>query len=246
VPEVSFMTEAAAAAVTELAERATLVPTTTRTARQLARVRLPGTASRYAVAANGGLLLVDGVEDPDWSTWIAGKLAESVPFGAVWDHVERTCDPEWTLKLRDAHGLFCYAVLDLDRVPAGFTEAEARWAGERGWRTCLQGRKFYWVPTALTKSAAVAEVARRTGAGTVLAAGDSLLDSDLLAAADMAIHPRHGALRDAGWSAPHASLTLGTGLLAGEEIAMWFVERARHIGASKAPGRLASKLSNVE
>ena len=34
----------------------------------------------------------------------------------------------------------------------------------RGWQLSLQGRKLYWVPRALTKSAAVAEVARRVGA----------------------------------------------------------------------------------
>ena len=62
----SFMTETAAELLRSLT--AHVVPTTTRTLEQLARVRLPGPPSRYAIASNGGHLLVDGVPDPAWST----------------------------------------------------------------------------------------------------------------------------------------------------------------------------------
>ncbi|MFI0487239.1 hypothetical protein [Actinomadura sp. 9N215] len=68
------------------------------------------------------------------------------------------------------------------------------WCTERGWRTSLQGRKVYCLPAGLTKAAAAAEIARRTGASTTLAAGDSLLDIDLLEAADPSIRPAHGEL----------------------------------------------------
>src|SRR5206468_11420132 len=70
-----------------------------------------------------------------------------------------------------------------------------RSAEERGWQLSMQGRKLYWVPRSLRKSAAVAEVARRTEADTVAAAGDSLLDIDLLEHADIGIAARHGELR---------------------------------------------------
>ena len=50
----SFLTEAAADALRALQDVATVVPTTTRTPEQLARVRLPGPPARYAIAANGG------------------------------------------------------------------------------------------------------------------------------------------------------------------------------------------------
>ncbi|NED85314.1 hypothetical protein G3I76_35170, partial [Streptomyces sp. SID11233] len=59
--------------------------------------------------------------------------------------------------------------------------------------------KLYAVPRALTKSAALNEVAARTGATLTLAAGDSLLDADLLTAADRAWRPGHGELADQDW-----------------------------------------------
>src|SRR5581483_2084983 len=98
---------------------------------------------------------------------------------------------------------------------------------ERGWRTSLQGRKLYWVPERLTKSAAVAEVAKRSGCERVLAAGDSLLDVDLLLAAERGIHPRHGELHEQGWSAPNVVSTEASGIAAGEEIVRWFAAQTR-------------------
>ena len=47
----------------------------------------------------------------------------------------------------------------------------------------------------------------------------------LLLAADAGIQPADGALRAAGWDAPHVAVTAGRGLRAGEEIAAWLLER---------------------
>lgn len=220
----SFMTAAAARALALLAAQSTVVPVTTRVPDQFVRVTLPGPAPRYAITANGGLLFVDGRLDRTWSAEVARALAEAVPLATVWEQAGRVCRPEWTTKLRNAAGLFCYAVLHPDQIPTGFLDDVGGWAEERGWRTSLQGRKLYWVPRALTKSAAVAEVARRIEANLVLAAGDSLLDIDLLLAADLGIHPRHGELHETGWSAPNVTQTAAVGVCAGEEIVGWFAE----------------------
>lgn len=225
--EVSFMTAAAAQRLVVLAAAVTLVPVTTRVPDQFQRVTLPGPTPPYAVAANGGVLYVDGVPDATWSMSVARTLAGTFPLAAVWEHAGQVCRPEWTTKLRNAAGLFCYAVVHRDRLPDGFVEELSAWAVERGWRVSLQGRKLYCVPKSLTKSAAVAEVANRSGADLVLAAGDSLLDIDLLSSADFGIHPRHGELHETAWSAPHVTQTAEVGVCAGEEIIEWFVETAR-------------------
>jgi hypothetical protein len=130
------------------------------------------------------------------------------------------------VKLRNAADRFCYAVVRPKQLPSGFVEDIAAWAAERGWRTSLQGRKLYWVPESLTKSSAIIEVARRIEADKILAAGDSLLDVDLLLAADYGIHPRHGELYEQGWSAPTVECTAATGIEAGQEIVEWFARRA--------------------
>jgi hypothetical protein len=218
----SWMTAAAAQVLTELGAAALVVPVTTRILEQYRRVLLPGAPVKYAVAANGGTLLVDGHIDRDWTRHVEGQLVDVFPLDRVWDQLAHVCHPEFTVKVRNASGLFVYAVVHPSRLPAGFVEDVSGWAAERGWRTSLQGRKLYLVPERLTKSSAVAEVRKRAGCDLVLAAGDSLLDTDLLLSADRGIHPRHGELHEQGWSAPTVTSTAASGIAAGEEIVRWF------------------------
>ena len=179
------------------------------------RIHLPGPPPRYAVCANGGHLLVDGVSDAGLARrgaargWPpnAPRSRRSAPTCAA------TADPAWLLKERVAEDLFAYLVVERDLLPEGWAKELAVWAEQRGWTVSLQGRKLYAVPKPLTKSAAVAEVARRTGADHVLAAGDSLLDADLLLAADRGWRPGHGELADTGWSAPTDCRTVRSGVL---------------------------------
>ena len=134
-------------------------------------------------------------------------------------------------KVRDAAGLFCYAVVNPSLLPAGWLEDLTGYAAERSWGVSLQGRKVYLVPNSLTKAAAALEVAQGLGAGTMIAAGDSLLDGELLDAADLAIRPAHGELADTGWDRPHVAVTEAIGVAAGEQIAAWMLEQVRAAGS---------------
>lgn len=234
---VSFMTAATAASIRALGQIAVFVPTTTRTREQLSRVVLGGPAPRYAIAANGGFLLVDGHECPEWTAHLTAVLAaEAAPLEVIWQHLGLVCLPEFTRMLRMADGLFCYAVIKRDLLPSGFVAELHAWAAECGWTTSLQGNKLYLVPRALTKGAAVLEVARRTGATVILAAGDSLLDAEMLERADLGIRPGHGELADLGWTADHVVTTPGVGAAGGEQVAAWLLETA---GAIVAGGIVA-------
>lgn len=71
----SYMTETAAGLLAELGDVADFVPTTTRTRKQYQRIQLPGPAPKYAICANGGHLLVDGVTDPEWHAAVTERLA---------------------------------------------------------------------------------------------------------------------------------------------------------------------------
>ncbi|MGW2107813.1 HAD family hydrolase, partial [Streptomyces sp. NPDC001948] len=176
---------------------------------------------------NGGHLLVDGESDPDWQQQVARRLAEeSAPLAEVRAHLLAAADPAWLLKERVAEDLFAYLVVERPLLPEDWVKELGEWALTRGWTVSLQGRKIYAVPGPLTKSAAMTEVARRTGATLTLAAGDSLLDADLLLAADRAWRPAHGELADTGWSAPHTEVTAERGVAAGEEILRHFLRAA--------------------
>lgn len=222
----SFVTETAAGMLQELATAGVLVPTTTRTVEQYTRIRLPGPVAKFALCANGGRLLRDGVEDLDFSAAVAARLASSgAPLAEMLEELRRVAQPSsgrpFVEKVREASGLFCYAVVDRNQMPGGWVEHLTSFATERSWGVSVQGRKVYCVPTALTKAAAAREVANMLGATWMLAAGDSLLDGDLLEVADAAIRPAHGELADTHWHRPHVRVTTSAGVRAGEEIAAW-------------------------
>ncbi|MEU1124480.1 hypothetical protein ABZ371_13160, partial [Streptomyces sp. NPDC005899] len=236
----SYMTEQAACLLDELARTTVFVPTTTRTREQYRRIHLPGPAPRYAICANGGHLLVDGVADRDWQAQVAARLAdECASLDEVRAHLLATADPAWLLKERVAENVFAYLVVDRPALPEGWVGELAAWADPRGWTVSLQGRKIYAVPKPLTKSAAMHEVARRCGATTTLAAGDSLLDADLLTAADHGWRPGHGELADSGWGAPRVEVLPQRGVAAGEEILRRFLRAADPRGGLlRGPERL--------
>ena len=215
----SYMTETAAQLLRTLP--AHVVPSTTRTLEQLARVRLPGPPSRYAIASNGGHLLVDGVPDPAWTARVTARLAGCAPLAEVESHLRAIAGP-FVRTLRVASDLFAYAVVDRPALPDGWVDALAAWCAPRGWTVSLQGRKVYAVPRPLTKAAAALEIRERLGGDTLLAAGDSLLD-----AADAAIRPAHGELAEAGFTRDHLTVTDTIGVRAGEEMLAWMHARVR-------------------
>ncbi|MBW8483473.1 HAD family hydrolase [Actinomadura parmotrematis] len=231
----SYMTETAARTLEELARAAVLVPTTTRTPEQYARVHLLPEPPAYAICANGGHLLVGGVDDGDWAAAVRGRLAEqAAPLAEITAYLAGTGDG-FVLKRRTAAGLFAYNVVDRASLPDGWLADLSGWCAERGWRTSLQGRKVYCLPGGLTKAAAAAEVAARTGAAATLAAGDSLLDIELLEAATCALRPAHGELHDAGWTSPRTAVTAASGIAAGEEIVARLLALAEDLSAVPAP-----------
>ncbi len=109
----SYLTETAAQLLTELGDEALFVPTTTRTRKQYQRINLPGPPPTYAICANGGHLLVDGVSDRDWHARVQARLAdECAPLSEIQDHLLRTADPVWVRKHRTAEDLFAYLVVE--------------------------------------------------------------------------------------------------------------------------------------
>jgi hydroxymethylpyrimidine pyrophosphatase-like HAD family hydrolase len=232
---ISYMTADGLRLLAALAAEHVVVPVTTRTPEQLARVRLPGAPQRYAVAANGGVLLVDGTPDPDWAERVRAAVAGAAPVEEALAVLDAACDPAGARPPRIAAGLFCYRVVERALLPAEVLAGLAAWAGPAGWVVSLQGRKLYLVPRGLTKSSAVAEVARRAGTATTLAAGDSLLDRDLLEAADLGVRPGHGEIHDSGWAAPHVRALTSAGIAAGEDILRWFGVRAAEALGERTP-----------
>jgi hypothetical protein len=234
----SYVTEPAADGLRRLAQLATLVPVTTRTLEQYRRVDL-GTRSEYAIAANGGHLLVGGAPDPDWDECVRARLAAAGrPLEEIRTAAEAlAASDDWVRTIRDADGFFVYLVATERRAIPDLSALAASLADD-GWTLSVQGRKVYFVPAVLTKEAALADVVRRTATTKLAAAGDSLLDRGMLAAADVAIRPAHGELHDQGFGHPRLCVAAQSGILAGEEIVQ-FLAAVVSGSESAAPSAVA-------
>lgn len=223
----AYMSPAAAESWRDLADAGSIAPVTTRTAAQYLRVQLPGPPPKFAIVANGGQLLVDGEPDQSWDRLVSSRLSRSgAAFEEVWARLAGWSGTGRFRTVRPVAELFAYAVAhERDAWLESFAIEQASWAAELGWRASLQGRKLYVVPNALDKSVAVRDLAERCGARTIVAGGDSLLDRNMLLAADAAVRPAHGELHALGWSAPHVRVTAASGTAAGEEILSWYREQ---------------------
>jgi len=232
---ISFMTMAASIRLECLARTEILLPATTRTVDQFNRIQLPGRPYRYAVTSNGATILHNGVPDTGWRLAVEERVqAGSVPITEVMAELHNRVSDRWVRNVRVAEELFCYLVVDESAVPDAFVGEWSSWCTPRGWTVSRQGRKIYSAPTGLCKSAAVAEVRRRlvdsgelAEHAPLLAAGDGVLDSDLLEYADAAIRPAHGELHDLEWTTTCLRVTRSKGPAAAEEILDWFSDRAR-------------------
>lgn len=215
----SFMTRTAERALATLAAESVVVPVTTRTVAQYRRIRLPLPDTGWAVTTNGAVVLHDGEPDADWTAALRTEMtAVSAPLPEVEERFATGLPPGAVLRTRRAEDLFVYAIVDRAELPDAAVEAFAADLASLGWRVSVQGRKLYAVPVPIRKERALAAVAELIGATRTIAAGDSLLDREMLAWADVAIRPAHGELHAVGWTAPNLRVTSAQGVLAGEEL----------------------------
>lgn len=184
--QVSFMTKRSRALLEQVNRTMHFVPVTTRSVQQYQRIRFGDTWSpRLALAANGGVLLRDGVSDPDWYQASCDLIA---PAEAALRQAEDVlaCDPNRTLDVRRVDGLFVFTKsADVPRTLAHLRDTIDLTHVE----LFENGVKVYVVPRALHKGAGVRRLRAWFPQARVYAAGDSLFDLPLLASADTAFCP---------------------------------------------------------
>lgn len=241
---ISFMTRESERLLLELRSLATFVPVTTRTIAQYARVQLPGPTPQFAITSNGGEILVDGEADSAWRAEVRTRVRQdAAPLAEIEAMLTAPACAAWTLKVNVADGLFVYAIVDREAMPPEWVIELEQSCHALGWSVSVQGRKLYCMPRAVDKSNAVAEVRRRAGGGTVLAAGDSLLDKSMLEQAGVAFRPAHGELHDTVFESPNLTVTASRGILAGEELLRLMTERV--LAASRASVESAASAASA-
>jgi hypothetical protein len=187
---------------------------TSRSVARLMRLTLPFPVP-YAIAANGGVVLVDGVADPQWAARTGRLVSRAAPAAQVravlagdWGGsggagscgaAGGAAGPRWLRRMGDEDVMCCLAIVDpalLDAEQAADVAGRCR---ELGWEASLTGRKLYAFPAGFGKEHAAAfvagKVARETGVWPRrLAAGDTEHDRVMLSDADVAWVPARSEL----------------------------------------------------
>lgn len=184
--EVSFMTRHSRELLDMVNRRARFVPVSTRSIAQYRRIRFHDCWSpALALVSNGGTLLVDGEPDAEWYAASLALTARAEPVLREAEHMLEV-DPARTLDVRRVDGLFVFT--KSADMPA--TIARLRRALDPDTVDVFEnGSKVYVLPRALDKGTALERLHARFPQALTVAAGDSLFDLPLLAAADVACYP---------------------------------------------------------
>jgi hydroxymethylpyrimidine pyrophosphatase-like HAD family hydrolase len=217
----SFMTRTAYRKLQVISQQVHFVPTTTRTYEQFERVfgLREGIHSRYAIVSNGGKVLVDGQLDLHWDNHVRQTTLRScAPSAEVKQIFDKLTDSGCVLRENYCDKLFYSIVVNRDLLPQGMMTELDVLVQTLGWNCSLQERKIYLVPNTVSKGLAAQYVKELAGAGSLFAAGDSLLDESMLVIANEAIAPNHGELYRKYGTHSHIRFTKHSGIRACEEI----------------------------
>lgn len=163
-----------------------LIPVTTRSKAQYERISVfrKELRCKYALICNGGILLVDGIEDPAWYSETLALISSELPELQATKELVQHVSP--SLRLHDVCGLFFYVKHD---TPALFAEQIRQIASPKNISILHDRHKVYCLPSMLNKGKAIERFAQRFGDTVSIAAGDSEFDIPMLAYADTRIIP---------------------------------------------------------
>ena len=183
--EQGFFTQDTLDLLPQVVRRVHLLPVTTRSVEQYQRIRWPeGTVPRWALTANGAVLLRDGEVDRAWYAASQALVRDHrEALAAVLDHLTRQGG---ATSARCVEGVYVYAAYP-DTPTA---ERAARdWCGGSVLQAVVSGRKVYFFPPGIDKGTALRRAVERFGPERVIAAGDSVIDVPMLRRADLALLP---------------------------------------------------------
>lgn len=183
--EISYSTNTTLNLLSEVRDKILVVPTTTRTTEQYVRINFGQGDFKYVLTCNGGVLLVDGVEDLEWYAESKRMIEESMPvMDIAYGLMDK--DPNRSFELRFIRDLFLFTKSE---QPEKSVEYLKQHLNSELVDVFNNGIKVYVVPKKLNKGVGVQRLKHRLNADTVIAAGDSEFDIPMIECADYAMIP---------------------------------------------------------
>jgi hydroxymethylpyrimidine pyrophosphatase-like HAD family hydrolase len=196
---ITFMTQTSIELLKKFNQENLFVPVTTRALYQYERIHLfqEEIKPKFAIVNNGGTILIDGQVDTEWDKLIRRRLeVTSVPMEDMLRAFAKIRHDQWVEKEFQVDTFFYMFHVNTANIPhAELADFEVE-LQQLGWRMFLHGRKLYILPHNLNKAFAVSRLQSYVEYEVHVAAGDSLMDYDMILLAEHGFSPTHGELYD--------------------------------------------------
>lgn len=183
---ISFITKKTHKMLLELKDKVLIVPTTTRTVEQYKRINLNIGNIKYALTCNGGVLLVNGLEDENWYKESCRLVKCSIESMLKAISILEI-DKRRIFEVRFIKELFVFTKCD---EPENVVNELREVLDENLVNVFNNGKKIYVVPNTLSKGMAIKRFGEYIDAEKIIAAGDSEFDMSMIKEADVGIAPK--------------------------------------------------------
>lgn len=189
--KLSYMTQKSYKLLKEIYEQRTdilFVPLTTRTMEQYGRIKLlDGKFPKYALAANGGILLIDNCIDEKWYEESLEIIKDSLnELKLSMDILEKDKNIYFDIRIID--GLFVYTKSSNPKKTLSVLSENIDISKVDVYEN---GDKVYVISKKINKGEAVKRLKEKLNIEKTICAGDSLFDIPMLNIADIAVYPEN-------------------------------------------------------
>lgn len=228
----SFITKSMQDTLKHINESMLFIPVTTRSPEQYTRMKYfyDVIKPKYAIVANGGIILKNGIELSTWSDISSAKIKEVISVRDMIKLCSFFLESDFVKSYKACENLFVYSILDEETLASTFTnpqitldyfEALRYFCSKHNYSVSRQGKKVYIVPNCINKYDPLKYIMELENINTFIAAGDSLLDYPMIKHSNYGIVPSHGELLlnlQGEKLANTVYITKESGVFAGQEI----------------------------
>ncbi|WP_291634034.1 HAD hydrolase family protein [Clostridium sp.] len=228
----SFITKSMQDTLKHINESMLFIPVTTRSPEQYTRMKYfyDVIKPKYAIVANGGIILKNGIELSTWSDISSAKIKEVISVRDMIKLCSFFLESDFVKSYKACENLFVYSILDEEMLASTFTnpqitldyfEALRYFCSKHNYSVSRQGKKVYIVPNCINKYDPLKYIMELENINTFIAAGDSLLDYPMIKHSNYGIVPSHGELLlnlQGEKLANTVYITKESGVFAGQEI----------------------------
>ena len=181
---ISYMTDSAIEKLKFLLDKIYIIPATTRSTSQFMRVKL-FTSTEFAIVANGGIILHNGIIDKAWQESISSLLID-YNFEDVLNVFYNLPNLTSMPSLVDS----CFVFAKTDNIVLVKKILESK-LDKNKWQLSFQGNKVYAIPCKISKGNALKYICENyiNDDSPIIASGDSNLDLSMLDYSDYALIP---------------------------------------------------------